>query len=62
MLALLDWNNTFIVQTDVSCIIAGAEPLQPEGDEEQVLTFASHRVSETESRQRPMERECMTVL
>ena len=50
MLALLDWNNTFIVQTDASCMVAGAEPLQPEGDEEQLLTFASHRVLETESR------------
>ena len=62
MLAFLDWNTTFIVQTDASSAGAGAVPLEPRGHEEKVLAFGSHRVSKTDSRQGPMERECMAVL
>ena len=63
MLAFLDWNNIFFIeQTDARSTGAGAVPLQPEGHEEQVLTFASHRVSKTDSRQGFTGRECMAVL
>ena len=62
MIAFRDWNNTFIVQTDISAVGAWAGPLLPEGHEEQVPTFTSHRVSKTDSRQGPTERECMTAL
>ena len=53
---------TFLVQTDVSSTEAGAWPLQPDEHEEQVLTFASHRVLKTDSHQGPTELECMAVL
>ena len=62
MLAFRDRNHTFIVQTDTSFAGASAGPLQPEGHEEKVPTFASHRVSKTDSRQGPTEREGIVVL
>ena len=63
MLASLDGNNTFLVQTDASFAGAGAVPLPPKGHEEKVLTFATHRVSKTDAyQQRPREREYRAVL
>ena len=62
VLASPDWNSTFKVQTDASSAGAGAVLLQPEGCEERVLAFASHRFSKTDSRRGPTERECMAVL
>ena len=62
MPALLDGNNTCTVQTYTNSAGAKAKPLQPDGHEEQVPTFASHRVSKTDSRQIPTERERLAVL
>ena len=61
MPVLLDENKTYTVQTDTSSAGATVEPLQPEGHKEQVPTFASHRISKTDSRQRPTERERMAI-
>ena len=60
--ALLDENNTCTVQTDTSSAGARVGPLQSEGHEEQVSTFASHRALKTNFRQRPTKREGMAVL
>ena len=62
MPALLDGNNTCTVQTYTNPAGARVELMQPDGHEKQVPIFASHRVSKTDSRQRPTERECMGVL
>ena len=62
VLALPDWNNTFVVQTEANSAGVGAVLLQPVGHEERVLAFASHRFSKTDSRRGPAERECMAVL
>ena len=48
--ARLDENNTCTAQTYTSYVGARVGPLQSEGHEKQVLTFASHRVSKTDSR------------
>ena len=62
VLAFLDWNSTFIVQTDASFAGTGAVLLQHVGREERVLALASHRFSKTDSGRGPTEREYMAVL
>ena len=60
--ARLDGNNTCTVQTYSNSAGARVGPLQPEGHKDLVPTFASHRASKIDSRQRPTERECMAVV
>ena len=62
MPVLLDGSNTCTERTDTSSAGVRVGPLKPEGHKEQVPTFASHRVSRTDFRQRPTERERMAVL
>ena len=62
VLAFSDWNDTFMVQTDVRSAGAGAVLMQPVGYEERVLAFASHRVSKIDFRRGSTERDCMTIL
>ena len=52
MPARLDGNNTCTVQTYTNSVGARIGPLQPEEHEEQIPTFASHRVSKIDFRQK----------
>ena len=62
MPARLDGKSICTVQTYTSFVEVVVGPLQPEGCEEQAPTFASHRVSKTDSRQSPTKRERMAIL